>query len=294
MNNLTSKLQYKTYEKGEFSDEQGRSLEETLALIKAFPWDEQRGADVQLTGPGVVIEGPTGDYLKIGTYFSNKLALYYLDAANHLYEFHTEDAGLLNDQVIAFFNQNIDLTAYEKHLFSINSRSHFINGWFWHMVSKTKIRFLIILLSILLIAELRAFSFIITRSNHFSGLVLCIGLLFILLFGYSLVQFIRVYLRTKDMALWITSGHNIFKFDNGNGTTEYKKSEIKCINFYGPTTSRNRPMLNLMEVIFMDDQAIKIPGMLMDSVDFIGKLSGKITVNQKEKSPFLRKYLWQF
>jgi hypothetical protein len=32
-----SKLQYKTYEKGEFSDENRRSLEETLQLIKDFP-----------------------------------------------------------------------------------------------------------------------------------------------------------------------------------------------------------------------------------------------------------------
>jgi hypothetical protein len=56
MAEFISKLQYKTYEKGEFSDEKARSLEETIQLIKNFPWEEQRGGDVQLTGPSVTIQ----------------------------------------------------------------------------------------------------------------------------------------------------------------------------------------------------------------------------------------------
>lgn len=34
---LTSKIQHNTYEKGEFSDEQPRDLDETIRLIKDFP-----------------------------------------------------------------------------------------------------------------------------------------------------------------------------------------------------------------------------------------------------------------
>ena len=54
MPEFISKLQHKTYEKGEFSDEKVRSLDETIKLIKTFPWDAERTlTDVQLTGSSV-------------------------------------------------------------------------------------------------------------------------------------------------------------------------------------------------------------------------------------------------
>jgi hypothetical protein len=41
---LTSKLQHNTYEKGEFSDEQSRNVDETIQLIKNFPWGCRKNA----------------------------------------------------------------------------------------------------------------------------------------------------------------------------------------------------------------------------------------------------------
>jgi hypothetical protein len=78
MPEFISKIQYKTYEKGEFSDEKVRNVEETLSLIKEFPWNEQRGVDVQPTGPSVTIQDEYVNYLKVGLYFNGKFCLYYL------------------------------------------------------------------------------------------------------------------------------------------------------------------------------------------------------------------------
>jgi lipase chaperone LimK len=54
MPEFISKVQHKTYEKGEFSDEKVRTLQETIELIKAFPYDDERAlTSVELTGPSV-------------------------------------------------------------------------------------------------------------------------------------------------------------------------------------------------------------------------------------------------
>jgi len=41
-NQLISKVQYKNFEPGEFTDRRGRTYDETIALIEAFPWSQQR------------------------------------------------------------------------------------------------------------------------------------------------------------------------------------------------------------------------------------------------------------
>lgn len=83
---LISKVQYKRSEKGEFHNVKSRNLEETFSLIESFSWVTERiGAPVELTCPSVTIEQPVGTYLKIGTYFSGKFALYFLNARGRLY-----------------------------------------------------------------------------------------------------------------------------------------------------------------------------------------------------------------
>lgn len=80
METLISKLQYKNYERGEFSNSEMRTAEETIQLIKDYPWDEQRQlASVELTCPSVTIEHYTGKFLKIGPYFGGKFCLYLSD-----------------------------------------------------------------------------------------------------------------------------------------------------------------------------------------------------------------------
>jgi hypothetical protein len=80
-----SKVQHKTYEKGEFTDEKERSLAETISLINDFPWDKERPlTDIQLTGPSVTICDEDVNYLKVGLYFNGKYCLYFLGGDNHL------------------------------------------------------------------------------------------------------------------------------------------------------------------------------------------------------------------
>lgn len=76
---LLSKAQYKRSEKGEFHHIAHRTVEETISLIRSYPWKTERSlASVELTCPSITIEHPIGTYLKIGPYFSDKYSLYYL------------------------------------------------------------------------------------------------------------------------------------------------------------------------------------------------------------------------
>jgi hypothetical protein len=83
---LISKLQYKNFEPGEFTDRRERTYEQTIALIEQFPWVQ--GKDhlvVSYTNPSVTIEGPDGDFLKLTPYYHDKFILYYVNAGMRLY-----------------------------------------------------------------------------------------------------------------------------------------------------------------------------------------------------------------
>src|ERR1700760_3863791 len=131
MTNLISKLQYKYYEKGEFTEQKARSLDETIELIKTYPWDKQRGQDIQITCPSVTILDENGNYLKMGVYFSGKYCFYYLDADHHLYEHPvaTVDEALLI--VNNFFAGTLDLEKFERNHTVFNVISHFETGSFY-------------------------------------------------------------------------------------------------------------------------------------------------------------------
>ncbi|PTQ97932.1 hypothetical protein C8P68_10391 [Mucilaginibacter yixingensis] len=294
-NNLTSKIQYKNYEKGEFSDEQDRSLEETLELIKSFPWDAQRGVDVQASGPGIVINGPADDYLKVSVYFNEKYTVYYLDRSGHLYEFHTSDLDIADQKVADFFHDQLSLSDFEKHFFNAGYRSHFVNKTFWYKVNKFReisrmlslIPFLLIWVSMLMVFSI---NWPVWSLLFFSLLTF----LLLPLFLYSAFSIFKVYRWSKNMSLWLVQGSDVIIFDNGVGSQSYLKSDICKVNMYGPpVVSRGTVLTTIMEVIFTDSNTIKFPGMVLDPVLFITKIGKQVNINYLEQKTMFRKSIRQ-
>ena len=77
MEQLISKLQYKNDEKGEFTSEEARSLEDTIKLITDFPWAAERHITaVELTGGSVTIQDVDSNYLKVSYDRLDKFRLY--------------------------------------------------------------------------------------------------------------------------------------------------------------------------------------------------------------------------
>lgn len=294
MTNLTSKIQYKIYEKGEFDTEEARNLEDTLTLIKSFPWDTQRGVDVQATGPGVVIEGTSREYLKISIYFNNKFALYYLDNENHLFELHTDSIEVICQEVTEFFNGTLNLDEFEKHFLSIGSRAHFVNGEFWYTINQTAAMMRLVFSIVLGLAYITFLSGFIYCETSAPWLAKAFFVLMIGLVIYLISMHAHGYSKAKKMGLWIAAGQDDFQFDDGSGTVKYSKSNIQTINIYGPISTRSRPNLTIMELLFNDGQSIRFPGMLIEPYIFLGKISNNIPLNYLERNNLFRKSVWQF
>src|SRR6516225_4078983 len=103
MPEFISKLQYKTSEKGEYSDEKARSLEETIELVKSFPWAREQYADVSVTGPSITIQDYNGNFLKAGIYFGGRHSLYYMDNKHRYYVLMNVTIDVVFGKVNDFF-----------------------------------------------------------------------------------------------------------------------------------------------------------------------------------------------
>jgi hypothetical protein len=285
MPEFISKLQYKTYEKGEYSDEKVRNLEETIELIKSFPWEQQRGVDVQLTGPSVTIQDEYGNYLKAGLYFNSKFCLYYFDCDHHLYEYHAPDLDDVLSTVGEFFKGQVDLTKFEKHLFNIGNSVHFLSNDFIYRVKGWRV---VLLSTFFIVFFLMFLLFTIGFASKAAPFyIFGIPLLFSLLFGGILIHILKCYLACSNQVLQISTGNNIFCFDNDDGNRTYDKNDIKEIIKYIPGGGRNPNSFVVYEIHFKDESIIKFSNMLISDINFGHKFSNDLIVIGKKAS------LWQ-
>jgi hypothetical protein len=292
MPQFISKLQHKSYEKGEFSEEQERTLEETLSLIKTFPWDEERPlTDVQLTGPSVTIQNKNGEYLKVGLYFNGKFCLYFLNKGNHVYEYHAPDIDGACGFVSDYFNNQLDLQKFEKHLFDISANKHFENKDFDYTINLYDFYLRLILTTGLSLFIVTLTIFIIIKSPSLLIIVLFISLSFLTLIAPYIT--LKFYLRSKNMVLHISKGHEEFQFGDIDEVQTYLKSDITKISIYGSRNSKGSHSFNIIEIHFKDETQIEFPGWLIDPFLLESKFQN-INLNFIQKSSTIRKRMWNF
>ncbi len=262
---LISKLQFKNYEKGEFSAEQARNLDDTSSLIKSFPWDDQRGQDVQPTGPSVTIKDDEGNYLKVGVYFGGKFSLYYLSYTHQLYEYHAGSLGEAVEMAADFFNGKLDLSRFEKKRLFANPASHFEDGSFVYHVNDPKF-YVIVIIEPLLMAFFISMGFEMFSMDApvFAKIMMSLLAIFMVsLLANSLYYWIISFKRAKNMVIEISSGINEFKFGDAGNLNSYNKSDIASIIIYGRTSQKGPELLCITEVNFKDGSNIKFPGTLL-------------------------------
>jgi hypothetical protein len=294
MPEFISKLQFKDDEKGEYSEEKARSLEETIDLIKKFPWDEQRGAAIELTGPSITIQDEDSNFLKAGLYFNGKYCIYYLSNTHHLYEYHSDDLDIITERAGDFFNGQLPIDQFERQLISIGARGHMEDGVFEYRISKIAIVFNLLwsggiacFLSICAIIVIAGGG---TASERY---IFPLPLLFVVFLFFGFFYFImKVYMKAKDMSLYLKRGKDNFKFCDYGVTETYSKSNIFEINVIG-NTMRSSALFNLMEVVFKDGTSIIIPGVLIDPFKFAEKFPG-CQVNYKGGYFLTSKKFWDY
>ena len=268
-----SKVQHKTYEKGEFTDEKERSLAETLDLINNFPWDKERTlTDIQLTGPSVTICDGDVNYLKVGLYFNGKYCLYYLDRDNHLYEYHTAEMQTVDQLVTDFFNSTLDLSQFDKHLFNIGNKAHFETCWFEYREKPWRIFMLTAMLLVYGVFFTVAWgALLFERAPWIVRLILIPfpSLLIYVLFRIYYNAFIN-----RDNYLQISRGNAVFSFGyTDDEIKSYNKADIKELVYYQNRGTRNPNLVETFEIVFKNGETIKLTNMLIGASDFQSKFA---------------------
>lgn len=205
-----------------------------------------------------------------------------------LHEPHLKDACQI---VTDFFNGLSIEEKFDKHFFSIGSKSHFETSTFEYRVNNTMLFFRFLLIIILSgSAILGTIAFFKLNDAPFLLLLLDIVLDIICLHAFYFM--VRLYLISKNMYLNISRGRDEFQFGIDNDIVTYSKREIESINTYGQT-SRSSRIFNLMEVIFKNGSAIIIPGIIIEPFTLAEKFLD-IKINYITKTSRNWKMIWNF
>ena len=270
MTQFTSKLQHNTYEIGEFSEEQTRTLEETLTLIKTFPWDAERHlTDIQLTGPSVTIINENGDYLKVSLYFNGKFCLYFLDHSGHIYEYHAPDMETACGLVTDYFNGTLNLQKFDKHLIDVGARKHFKSKNFDYTVNHTSFYVsLFVFMALMLFMVVVLIPVIIKDGAVIISIAFAVATIVIVA---AAINWFKTYLKSKNMFLHLSKGNNIFRLGEKDAINTYNKADIKAITISNVAKNQKLAIYN---ITFNNDTSIRFSGLLIPHYDFINKFPG--------------------
>lgn len=273
MPKLISKVQHKNYETGEFTNEQPRDLNETIALIKAFPWEDERHlTDIQLTGPSVTICNKVGEYLKIGLYFNEKFCAYFLDSSHTLYECPMKNLEDVYKTVTVFFDAELSLKNFDKQLINFNNKKHFETNSFEYTPSFSRF----IKVNAFLIMYVILFGTLLFKDTPVPMLLLMPLLLVCLPGAVIIYTAIKTYLqRTKYLK--ISRANKLFLIGNSVHTAiQYNKDDIEQVRTYKAKGYRNPILIVAIEIIFKDKHIIKFSNLLIGYGDFCTKFPDHI------------------
>lgn len=276
METLISKLQYKNYERGEFSSIEMRTAEETIQLIKDYPWDEQRHlASVELTCPSVTIEHYTGKFLKIGPHFGGKFCLYLSEGRKISEKIvqHLEDSF----EIITDFYSDVDISKSFDRLFTIfRPKRHFVTASFQYTVTLFRVLSLFLMPILLMIYgvlfELAGLSRIGGRFSVWPALLMPLMFIFISCIGFRVL--INYYTYCRGLYINLSKGHNNFYFGTEGDYKEYFKSDIISISSYQNLNHRSAwSGYHVFEIDFKNGEQIRFPNLLLSEGLFRKKFS---------------------
>jgi hypothetical protein len=291
MPDFISKLQYNTYEKGEFSEQKVRTLAETIALIEVFPWKQERPLKpVGLTGPSVTIRDEDINWLKLGWYYNERFSVYYLDNNNHLYKCYASTIDDACAIVTSFFNSQINLQKFEKCLFNSSNKAHFDTRYFEYRVKVW--RALLQIHGIAFYAII--FSYIdillISRDDHqFKKLIFILFTIFFTLaaiffnIGWCKMTY-SAFINRKNF-LQLSKGNPTFSFGfDEHSIHTYKKEDIKEVVIHELGGQRSI-RIAFFEINFNNGSVIKFSDALISLSTFKSKFSNNL-IKQGKKGLF--------
>ena len=275
---LISKVQYKNFEPGEFTDRQQRNYEQTIALIEQFPWDKERDhLVVSLTNPSVTIEGPFGDFLKLALYYHDKFVLYYYNEGKQLYTAsfaHYPDAY----PAIRSFYENPSAVPDGfklENTWMQHNGIHFQDGNFHYAMNPLKIfPWAIAAAFMCLLFLFSLLQFILGppgRSTSIWPLLIILPLLVLFYGGRLLLLFLNHYRSAKGKILILSKGKDLFFYGPRDEPLPFHKKDILKVVTYGRRGRNGYPMLTKVVIDFKDGQSLNISCMMLQRDTFVSK-----------------------
>jgi hypothetical protein len=299
-NQLITKVQYKNFEPGEFTDRHGRTYDETIALIEAFPWSQQRDHfAVGPTNPSVTIEGEYRHFLKLTLYYHDGFILYYLDDAGHLY---TKSFPRYQDAypyLQSFFaDSTLDTTDLELQHFWLQGKSiHFLDQDFHYAINKPKVIFYISLIGIYAL-----FLLVFTIGALIRGITNNPALLIVAAFVAGILVLISITMRLLinhlraviGKELILSRGNNIFYYGKAGQPQQWDKKNIIAITDLGSSGSSKSNYGKLVRIDIREAgsppapvRSIYIPSILIRDSTLLEKFPAIIPQYKTRMFPFI-------
>ncbi len=289
---MITKIQHNNYETGEFDEEKDRNIDETIALINDFPWQQEREHfSVGLTGASITIQGAYNDFLKIAPYYHGKFVLYLFTSDNKLFNKAFDNLADTFPLVRAFFDdaETFDTTDLKKQTTWLqHPANHFRTGNFVYALNPANMLgaaapFLLIL----------AFSIVPTIVALFgktpAPVFVLVPLGFcLLIFAFALLFFNHVK-ASRGLVLILSKGKDQFAYGPADNPVWRNKKEVVSLithgrqgkgGSYGPLTR--------VEIIFQhDSDHIDLSCLLLRHSELMNKFPGVANTKVSEWLPFI-------
>ena len=290
---MITKIQYDNFETGEFTEEKERTLDETIQLIEAFPWEQQRkNLRVSPTNPSITLQAPEGGFLKLALYYNGKFVLYFLDPAQKLYA----KSFFSYAETYPYIRKFIETQPFDpanfiyQRTWPSHNLIHFTDKDFHYQLTDKKI--------LLYLLSTSGLNFVLTL--FFTGLIFSPGVsfaLFLLLIlpvafllggGINLLLFANFYRYCRGKQLYISKGHDTFYYGAPESPEAFDKKNIAQATHYQARGSKNPVgFFSWVKIGFNDGRVLAIPNLLIDSTDLMNKLAGFPTRLIQTGFPFI-------
>ena len=280
MTRLTSKIQYKNFETGEFVEEKKRNLDETIEIIEKFPWEKERDKIViDLTNPSITIEGNNHDYIKLAVYFNRKFVLHYVDDKQTLFDKSFIDIRDSYKYLENYFAGTFDTADFNKqNTWLKKNLKHFISQDFIYTVNSERIKKYLWSTSAISFAY-SIFTILIIPAIigiHLNDIVIFLVILPSVFFiggGMNLILFFNYYSHCKDKILIMSKGNDLFFYGNINSPVKYNKNNI--LQFTLIVEGGNGSPVQgfaFIKIEFKNGTILNIPNLLVDHFNLGEKL----------------------
>lgn len=284
------KLQYKDFEPGEFTAIKDRSCQETIAVIDAFPWEEQRDQlRVGLTTPSVTVESPTGEFLKLALYYSGKFALYYIDCHHREFRHILTAYGDSAEAIRAFFEAPSTPPEgfVSQQTLLQNIMQHFRTGDFTYRMNPARIGGVIGLICLFLVFP-TLFSFMVLARGQYSMWPFLIPGVAFLIYAIALVVLLVNHYRSANSQVLVLSlGLREFSYGPAGNPVQFNKDDIAEIITHGMRAKGGYPALTRVEIMFKDGRGIDISCLILAQESLVSKFPGCPQTTDQVFLPFI-------